>query len=72
MGRIMSWNATKKELWKSDVKTLMAKLQELETEKMKMEIYLRQDGHQCNRIAYPPSRNKELFKAAICDKYGGR
>ena len=33
----LSWNAQKKELWKLKDKDLMGKLQQLETEKMKLE-----------------------------------
>ncbi len=33
-----NWNAQKKELWKSPIKNLQKKLQELQTEKIRMEM----------------------------------
>lgn len=49
MSEKLTWNAQKKELWKKNPAELMQKLQELETEKMKMEINTRLGGHMVNR-----------------------
>ena len=48
----LTWNGIKKELWKEKPNVLMKKLQELETEKQRVEVYLRMNGHSAKRYAY--------------------
>ena len=48
----LSWNAQKKELWKLKPNVLMEKLQELQTEKMKLEVTLRMGGKTSKRYGY--------------------
>ena len=68
----LSWNAKKKELWKSSQKDLLIKLQELEKEKFKMEITSRNNGHsstrQINTTGNKFNMLKELRHRIACIK----